>query len=204
VAGRVTAREHPSARCGQNEHRRDAARPVDWVEGTRPVLSAARQSLRDMYRMPWRRTVPGFVRRYKCSVAHAFAASAHGSFWHIASEANTLKQGRLSGEQRKRKDGLPPPQTSQTAVARTRPPYPPHSNPHSARPTFAAPPHRPDSRFPPLQVFGRRPPVHVAPSSWGRHPKTSTEPELANFNRSTRQRAGGMTRGSSALSLWQS
>src|SRR5262252_7871904 len=36
----------------------------------------------------------------------------------------------------------------------------------------------PPSRFPPLEVFGRRPPVHAAPSASGRHPKTFTEADI--------------------------
>src|SRR5215510_16152079 len=38
----------------------------------------------------------------------------------------------------------------------------------------AAPPHLPSSRFPPLEVFVRRPPVCATPSARGRHPKTFT------------------------------
>jgi hypothetical protein len=58
-------------------------------------------------------------------------------------------------------------------AARTRPLDPARSNPHSARGVLPAP-RRPDSRFPPLEVFVRRPPEYVAPPSWGRHPKTFT------------------------------
>ena len=36
----------------------------------------------------------------------------------------------------------------------------------------AAHTHVPLPRFPPLEVCGRRPPVHAAPPSWGRHPQT--------------------------------
>ena len=43
----------------------------------------------------------------------------------------------------------------------------------------AAPPTCPLPRFPPLEVFGRRPPVCAEPSSWGRHPKTFTYPEVS-------------------------
>src|SRR5580700_7278798 len=43
-------------------------------------------------------------------------------------------------------------------------------NPHSARGT----PHIPPSRFPPLEAFGRRPPVPVASFVSGRHPKPFT------------------------------
>jgi hypothetical protein len=42
-------------------------------------------------------------------------------------------------------------------------------------PIAPEPPTRPPSRFPPLQVFVRRPPVYAAPPSWGRHPKTFTK-----------------------------
>ncbi len=59
-------------------------------------------------------------------------------------------------------------------VARTPPRYPLRSNPHSARGVLAAPPHRPISRFPPLEVFVRRPPECAAPFVSGRHPKTFT------------------------------
>ena len=50
------------------------------------------------------------------------------------------------------------------------PPHPRHSNPHS--PSRAT--HVPLPRFPPLEVCVRRPPVHAAPPSWGRHPQTFT------------------------------
>jgi hypothetical protein len=49
------------------------------------------------------------------------------------------------------------------------------ANPHSARSAIADPAPSDPSRFPPLEVFVRRPPERVAPSSWGRHPKTFTE-----------------------------
>ena len=42
----------------------------------------------------------------------------------------------------------------------------------------AAPPHLPSSRFPPLEVFVRRPPVCATPSARGRHPKTFTEANI--------------------------
>jgi hypothetical protein len=38
----------------------------------------------------------------------------------------------------------------------------------------AAPPTYPFPRFPPLEAFGRRPPVHAAPLVSGRHPKPFT------------------------------
>jgi len=46
--------------------------------------------------------------------------------------------------------------------------------------------------FPALEVFGRRPRQHVAPSSWGRHPKTFTEGDIqAGFPVLLRSRAIG-------------
>jgi hypothetical protein len=60
------------------------------------------------------------------------------------------------------------------------PPHPRRSNPHStSRDT-----HVPLPRFPPLEVCVRRPPVHAAPPSWGRHPQTFTKPELTELIRS--------------------
>src|SRR6266508_5240388 len=64
--------------------------------------------------------------------------------------------------------------------ARTRPLDPSPPNPHSprgalARGALAESPHPPISRFPPLEVFVRRPTEYLAPSSWGRHPKTFTQ-----------------------------
>lgn len=54
------------------------------------------------------------------------------------------------------------------------PPHPRRSNPHSpSRDT-----HVPLPRFPPLEVCVRRPPVHAAPPSWGRHPQTFTKAAL--------------------------
>ena len=43
----------------------------------------------------------------------------------------------------------------------------------------ASPPTCPLPRFPPLQVCVRRPPVCAAPPSWGRHPQTFTEADIA-------------------------
>ena len=62
-------------------------------------------------------------------------------------------------------------------VARTRLVDRSRSNPHSARGTAPSLP-----RFPPLEVFVRRPPKYVAPSSWGRHPKTFTKPDIGFTN----------------------
>ena len=42
----------------------------------------------------------------------------------------------------------------------------------------AAPAHVPPSRFPPLEVFRRRPPVRAARFVSGRHPKTFTSPDI--------------------------
>src|SRR5262245_45766491 len=47
----------------------------------------------------------------------------------------------------------------------------------------AAPPHLPSSRFPPLEVFVRRPPVCATPSARGRHPKTFTLSDIASTAR---------------------
>jgi hypothetical protein len=62
-------------------------------------------------------------------------------------------------------------------LAAAQPPHPRRLNPHSQPPrvhTFPFP------RFPPLEVFRRRPPEPVAPSASGRHPKTFTITEVAS------------------------
>src|ERR1700732_5288472 len=48
------------------------------------------------------------------------------------------------------------------------------SNPHSARRTVPLP----TARFPPLEVFRRRPPECVASFASGRHPKTFTDADI--------------------------
>src|SRR5271169_3244441 len=66
-------------------------------------------------------------------------------------------------------------------LAAAQPPHPrplnPHSQPRRVH-TFPFP------RFPPLEVFRRRPPQPVAPSASGRHPKTFTSAEVAALHRS--------------------
>src|SRR5207245_419614 len=46
-------------------------------------------------------------------------------------------------------------------------------------PIAPEPPTRPPPRFPPLEVFGRRPPVYAAPPSWAGIRKPSQERTLA-------------------------
>src|SRR6202521_5507196 len=62
------------------------------------------------------------------------------------------------------------------ATPQTPRPWP--SNPHSARGTAAHPP----SRFPPLEVFRRRPPERLARLACARHPKTFTLGDIAASN----------------------
>jgi hypothetical protein len=66
-------------------------------------------------------------------------------------------------------------------VARTRILDPPCSNPHSARGALAALPYPPNPRFPPLEVFVRRPPECAARFVSGRHPKTFTKTDVATL-----------------------
>ena len=63
-----------------------------------------------------------------------------------------------------------PPSTNARGVPPAHAHHRRRSNPHSARRTASL--HLP--RFPPLEVFGRRPPVPVTPFVSGRHPKTFT------------------------------
>src|SRR6201984_1310452 len=58
-------------------------------------------------------------------------------------------------------------------LATTPTPSRPRSNPHSARRTVPLP----TARFPPLEVFRRRPLESVASFASGRHPKTFTQPD---------------------------
>src|ERR1700674_5243320 len=66
------------------------------------------------------------------------------------------------------------------ATPQTPRPWP--SNPHSARGTAAHPP----SRFPPLEVFRRRPPERLARLACARHPKTFTLGDIARPSRRTK------------------
>src|ERR1700676_716833 len=60
-------------------------------------------------------------------------------------------------------------------TASDRTPHPWRSNPHSKR---GPPTTYPLPRFPPSEVFGRRPPARAEPFVSGRHPKTLYEREL--------------------------
>ena len=61
--------------------------------------------------------------------------------------------------------------------------HPRRPNPHSA----AAQSHLPPPRFPPLEVFVRRPTVRLEPFVSGRHPKTFTKPEILKASNSCLQ-----------------
>ena len=68
-------------------------------------------------------------------------------------------------------------------------------------------PHPP--RFPPLQVFVRRPPEYGAPPSWGRHPKTFTKAAVSNRSetaviRSPRRRARAASAALRGRAPWRS
>src|SRR5260370_190323 len=78
----------------------------------------------------------------------------------------------------------PPPPTIQTPAPR-RPT--PRNVPYSITPSIRGPeisiaraelPSPPLPRFPPLEVFRRRPPMRAPPSVSGRHPKTFTNSDL--------------------------
>jgi hypothetical protein len=89
-----------------------------------------------------------------------------------------------------------------SARTRTLDPSPP--NPHSARGALArghltASPHPPSSRFPPLEVFVRRPPECAASFVSGRHPKTFTKADIMQCSK-LRTRHQGYSITSSATS----